>query len=89
MTSKPHHLAVFAHFDTISQRQSWLMQLTEQKPSPVFSYSYDKESTYRDMLIEAGDLIRRYRHQTPVGHQPAMISEKADHLIAELEEAGL
>jgi len=89
MSSKPHHLAVFAHFDTISERQTWLMQLTSQKPSHVFSYSYDKESTYRDMLIEAGELIRRYRREMPLGLRPAAITEKADHLIAELEEAGL
>lgn len=89
MTSKPHHLAVFAHFDSISERSTWLMTLTRQNQSPVFSYSYDKESTYRDMLIEAGELIRRYRRETPLGSLPAMITDKADHLISELEDAGL
>ena len=89
MTSKPHHLAVFAHFDNIQDRQLWLMSLTGQTPSPVFSYSYDNESTYRDMLREAGDLLRRYRRQTPSGNQPAMITDQADNLLDQLAEAGL
>jgi hypothetical protein len=36
----------------------------------------------RVILLEARDLIHRYRTETPIGYQPHMIAERADHWLA-------
>ena len=36
----------------------------------------------RNTLLEALRLLRRYRNETPLGHQPHMIAHEADALLA-------
>lgn len=36
-------------------------------------------------LDAARELIRRYRHETPLGHQPHMIAHKADEWLSKIE----
>jgi hypothetical protein len=38
-------------------------------------------------LEEAERLLRRYRHETPVGHQPHMICHEADETLATITAA--
>lgn len=43
----------------------------------------DKFRRQRDQLLA---LVKRYRNETPIGHQPHMICHLADELIAEVEQ---
>ena len=42
----------------------------------------------RNTLLEALRLLRRYRNETPLGHQPHMIAHEADALLAAAAKGG-
>lgn len=57
--------------------------------------SFEFEAAMRDMrnhrspekrlMDEMLALLKRYRNETPLGHQPHMIAQEADMLIAKVE----
>lgn len=41
-----------------------------------------------DAVGRAVELLRRYRNETPLGHQPHMIADEADAALAQLTQQG-
>lgn len=41
-----------------------------------------KDPPSSSLVDEMANLLRRYRYETPLGHQPHMIAHKADELLS-------